>query len=95
MEKGGRLLNGWTGEGREERGGKLRAGLTGLEEVEAEVVLLRVVGVHGPPVVDEDVEAREEEDQEGGRPLGLEADDDLYEIAKMRSADILEQDSRA
>jgi len=39
-----------------------------------EEVALRVCRVHGPPVVDKDVEDREEDDEEGRRPLGLEAD---------------------
>jgi len=50
--------------------------LTRLEEIESKVILLRMVGMNSPPRVDEDVEAREEKDEEGRRPLGFESDDD-------------------
>jgi hypothetical protein len=38
----------------------------GLEEVVLEEIALGVSGVNGPPVVGEDVEDAEDEDEEGG-----------------------------
>lgn len=45
-----------------------------LEEIILEEVALRVRGVHRPEVVRDDVEDAEDKDEEGGGPLGLEAD---------------------
>lgn len=47
-----------------------------LEEIILQEVPLVVLLVQAPPVVDEDVEQAEEDDEESGRPLGLETDDD-------------------
>ena len=68
-----------------------RATLTkGLEEVVFEEIALRVRRVDGPEIVCDDVEYAKNENQEGCRPLGLEADgnhdagyesDDGYEDA--------------
>lgn len=54
------------------------------EEVEPKVVLLRVVGVDAPPVVDEDVGDRKEQNEERGRVLGLETNDDPTETNERR-----------
>lgn len=41
-----------------------------------EEIPLRVGRVHTPPSVDEDIEDRQDDHEEGCRPLGLEADGD-------------------
>lgn len=56
------------------------------EEVEPKVVLLRVAGVDAPPVVDEDVGDRKEQNEERGRVLGLETDDDPTENERKKTS---------
>lgn len=48
----------------------------GLEKVVLEEILLHVGVIDRPPVVDHNVEDGQEQDQEHGRPLGLESNSD-------------------